>query len=134
MRLLVDTHVLLWAAVADPRLRGGLRAAFVDPDNDLAVSAVTLWEIAIKHSIGKLRLPVAPADFFAREIATRGYSVVAATRAHAERVATLPFPANGHRDPFDRMLVAQALVEGVPLLSGDDRLDAYAEVGATFVR
>ncbi|MEQ1501561.1 MAG: type II toxin-antitoxin system VapC family toxin [Myxococcota bacterium] len=129
MRVLIDTHVMLWAAIDDPRLRGARRATYVDPAVGLVLSVASLWEIGIKHSIGKLTLPVAPADFFAREVATRGYEVLEVRRPHAERVATLPFPDDGHRDPFDRMLVAQALVEGLPLLTGDRRLGGYTAHG-----
>lgn len=129
MRVLVDSHILLWAAIDDPRLRGGLRSTFVDPRNTLVVSVASLWEIGIKYGLGRLPLPVPPADFFAREVATRGYEILDIRRAHAERAAVLPYPRTGHRDPFDRMLVAQALAEGLPLLSGDDRLGGYVEHG-----
>ena len=73
-------------------------------------------------------------DFFAREIATRRYEVLDVQRPHAERQAELPFPADGHRDPFDRMLVSQAIVEGIPLLSGDGRLHAYTAWGLVLRR
>lgn len=132
MRILVDTHVVLWAAVDDPRLRGAQRSTFADPRNTLVVSGASLWEIGIKYSIGKLPLPVPPADFFAREVAVRGYELLDVRRPHAERVALLPYPEGGHRDPFDRMLVAQALVEGVPLMSGDSRLGGYEALGMVF--
>lgn len=132
MRVLVDTHVVLWAAVDDPRLRGTQRSVFADPQNTLVVSVASVWEIGIKYSLGELPLPVQPADFFAREVATRGYEVLDVRRPHAERVALLPYPDSGHRDPFDRMLVAQALVEGLPLMSGDRRLGGYETLGLVF--
>lgn len=134
MTLLIDSHILMWAAIDDPRLRGDARKAFVDPENLLLVSVATLWEIGIKHALGKLPLPVPARDFFAREIATRSYRVLDVQRAHAERAADLPYPDPGHRDPFDRMLVSQALVEGVPLLSADGRLGAYEALGLRVVR
>ncbi len=134
MTLLIDSHILLWAAIDDPRLRGNTRKAFVDPENLLIVSVATLWELGIKHALGKLPLPVPARDFFAREIATRGYRVLEVQRAHAERAAELPYPDPGHRDPFDRMLVSQALVEGVPLLTVDGRLGAYEPMGLRVVR
>ncbi|MDP2305457.1 MAG: type II toxin-antitoxin system VapC family toxin [Pseudomonadota bacterium] len=134
MRLLIDTHILLWAAVDDPKLRGSSRAAFLDPRHDLVVSAVTLWEIGIKYALGKLPLPVPPRDFFAREIADRGYAVLDLRREHAERAAELPYLDREHRDPFDRMLVAQALVEGLPLLSVDGKFNAYASLGLRLLR
>jgi PIN domain nuclease of toxin-antitoxin system len=110
-----------------------MRHAFVDPDNLLLVSVATLWELGVKHALGKLPLPVPARDFFAREIATRAYVVLDVKRAHAERVAELPYPDPGHRDPFDRMLVAQALAEGVTMLSADGRLGAYRSLGLRLV-
>ena len=133
MTLLIDSHILLWAAIDDPRLRGGARDAFTDADNLLLVSVATLWELGIKHALGKLPLPVPARDFFAREIATRGYRVLDVQRSHAERAAELPYPDNAHRDPFDRMLVSQALVEGVALLSADGRLGAYEALGLRII-
>lgn len=134
MTLLVDSHILLWAAIDDPRLRGEARKAFVDPENLLMVSVATLWELGIKHALGKLPLPVPARDFIAREITTRGYRVLDVQRAHAERAAELPYPDASHRDPFDRLLVSQALVEGVPLLTSDGRLGAYEALGLRLVR
>lgn len=133
MKLLIDSHVLLWAALDDPRLKGGVRAAYVDPDNDLLLSTATIWELGIKHALGKLPLPVAARDFFAREIEVRGYRVLDVRRAHAERAGELPHVDTGHRDPFDRMLISQALVEGVALLSADGRFDAYRALGLQLV-
>jgi PIN domain nuclease of toxin-antitoxin system len=96
---LIDSHILLWAAIDDPRLRGDTRKAYVDPENLPMVSVATLWELGSKHALGKLPLPVPARDFFAREIATRGYRVLDVQRAHAERAAELPYPDPGHRDP-----------------------------------
>lgn len=129
MRLLIDTHVVLWAAVDDVRLRDRARAVVVDPANTLVVSVASLWEISIQASLGKLSLPVQPDVFFAREVAARGYQILDIGRAHAARVGSLPWPEDGHRDPFDRLLVAQALCEGLPMLSADRRLHAYCAVG-----
>ena len=129
MTFLLDTHVMLWAAVGDSQLRSAMRDLYENPDNELVVSVASLWEISIKYSIGKLPLPVVPGDFFAREVALRGYRVLDVTRRHAERVGVLEFPDGGHRDPFDRMLVAQALSEGIALMSADSALRAYEAVG-----
>jgi PIN domain nuclease of toxin-antitoxin system len=98
------------------------------------VSVGTLWELGIKHALGKLPLPVPARDFFAREITTRGYRVLDVQRAHAERAAELAYPDPAHRDPFDRLLVSQALVEGVPMLTGDGRLAAYESLGLQVIR
>jgi PIN domain nuclease of toxin-antitoxin system len=133
MRILIDTHVVLWAAVDDPRLSGPHRSAYADAANELVVSVASLWEIGIKYGLGKLPLPVTPADFFAREVASRGYQVLDVRRPHAERVGLLRYPPGGHRDPFDRMLVAQALVEGLPLMSADHRLRDYVDQGVVLL-
>ena len=134
MKLLIDSHILLWAAIDDPRLRGAARDAFANPENLLLISVATLWELGIKHALGKLPLPVPARGFFASEITTRGYCVLDVQRAHAERAAELPYPDPTHRDPFDRMLVSQALVEGVPLLTADSRLVAYETLGLRVIR
>ncbi len=128
MRLLIDSRVLLWAALDDPRLAGAQREVYVDPDNDLLVSTATLWELGIQYALGKLPLPVTPRDSFAREFAVRGYAVLDVKRAHAARAAELPYPDPKHRDPFDRMLISQALTEGIPLLSADPRFSAYRDL------
>lgn len=129
MRCLIDTHILLWAAIADPRLHSRHREFFSNPENDLLVSVVSLWEISIKYSLGKLPLPIPPRDFFAQEVATRSYEVLDLRRAHAERVAELPYIDPNHRDPFDRMLIAQALTEGLSFLSADTRMGSYSSLG-----
>ncbi len=116
-----------------PALAGARRAANVDPDNDLLVSTATLWELGIKYALGKLPLPVTPRDFFAREITERGYVVLEVKRAHAERAAERPYLDPKHRDPFDRMLISQALAEGIPLLSADQRVSAYRDLGLGLV-
>lgn len=133
MTLLIDSHILMWAAIADPRLRGPALEAFVDPNSVLLVSAATLWELGLKHGLGKLPLPVSARDFFSREITMRGYRVLDVQRTHAERAGELPYVDPAHRDPFDRMLIAQALVEGVPLLSVDARFKAYEALGLQLV-
>lgn len=123
----------LWAAPDDPRLAGARREAYVDPDNDLLDSTATLWELGIKYALGTLPLPVTPRDFCAREIAVRGYIVLDVKRAHAERAAELPYPDPKHRDPFDRMLIAQSLSEGIALLSADQGFSAYCDFGLGLV-
>ena len=94
MKLRIDSHILLWAAIDDPRLRGNARDAFADPENLLMISVATMWEIGIKHAMGRLPLPVPARDFFACEIATRGYSVLDVERAHAERAAPTGNPSS----------------------------------------
>lgn len=115
---LLDTHPLLWALAADERLTAWLRDDIEDDATRFGVSDVSLWEIAIKRSAGKLRTP----DDLAQVVAELGFPQVSITRAQVWAVRDLPFH---HRDPFDRLLVAQARDLGVPLVTADDALSAY---------
>ncbi len=117
-RLLVDTHALLWWLTDDPALSPTAREALADPANGPLVSAASVWEIAIKRSLGKL---TAPEDLPER-ISAEGFSWLAISPAHAWQVRDLP---NHHRDPFDRMLIAQALTEHVPVITTDSRFTQY---------
>ena len=119
MRALIDTHVLLWWLSDDKRLSPRHRTVIADSDNEVFVSAVTVAEISIKASLGKLTVP----DGLVQTIAHEGFSALPLTADHAEALRELPWH---HRDPFDRMLVAQASVEQFPLLSSDARLGQYA--------
>lgn len=121
MRGLLDTHIVLWWLADDQNLSPAHRAAIADPDNELFVSAVSVAEVAIKTSLGKLSAP-AGLDAVVREA---GFGELPFTAAHAEALRELPWH---HRDPFDRMLVAQALVEGLDLLTTDPRLGNYPVV------
>ena len=120
MKLLVDTHVLLWAAAGE-----GLSAAAAkllnDPDNVLMFSAASIWEIAIKTGLGREDFAV-DAGLLRRELLASGYEELAITGAHAAGVVKLP---DLHRDPFDRLLIAQAIEEGVTLFSADRAVLAY---------
>lgn len=118
MRLLLDTHAVLWWLADDPALPSRPREAIADPANEVLVSTASLWEVAIKATVGKLTVP----DDLPERISAGGFAWLQVTREHAWEVRALPFH---HRDPFDRLLVAQARVEGTPLLSGDGRLGAY---------
>lgn len=117
MRLLLDTHVVLWWQEAAPELGAELRASIASADL-VYVSAASAWEVEIKRALGKLVLP-AP---FADVLAPNGFLELPVTMRHAAATAALP---SHHRDPFDRMLVAQALVEGCTLVTGDRALAAY---------
>lgn len=123
MRVLLDTHALIWLVTGDPRLSSTARKVFLDPANDLLCSAVTGFEIAVKYSLGKLYLTEPPALFIDNRIRNNGLIPLSITLAHACRLADLPLH---HRDPFDRLLIAQALLEQVPLLSADAAFDAYS--------
>lgn len=122
MRLLVDTHVLLWAVGAPDRLSNDAREALIDEENAVSISVVSLWEIAIKISIGRLQL--APDWLNMIEDGRKALSAhwLQLETAHCERVASLTWH---HRDPFDRMLAAQAVCEGFTLISRDRVLAAY---------
>ncbi|MDE0435209.1 MAG: type II toxin-antitoxin system VapC family toxin [Bryobacterales bacterium] len=121
MNLLLDTHVLLWAAGASPRLPDDARALLEDPGNKLFFSAASLWEIAIKNRLGREEFSVDP-RLLRRGLLENGYVELAVTGAHAVNVDLLP-PI--HKDPFDRILVAQAQVEGITLLTVDEVVTRY---------
>jgi PIN domain nuclease of toxin-antitoxin system len=122
MRALLDTHAFLWFVLNDSQLGSTARAVIADPQNEIEISPASYWEIAIKISIGKYSLNEPFQPFMEQQIATNRFRILPVTVSHAAVVATLPFH---HRDPFDRMLVAQAIAEQVPLLSADPVLDAY---------
>ena len=118
MRLLLDTHVLLWS-LADPRkMKGRTREALEDAQNDVFVSAVSGWEIAVKRALGKLEAP----DDLEGVLRERAFTPLSLTFHHAEQAGALP---PHHGDPFDRMLVAQAQAEGLVLVTRDARITLY---------
>lgn len=121
MKLLVDTHLLLWAAGLPERLSSSARTLLDDPDNELLFSAVSLWEIAIKRSLGRDDFQVEP-RVLRRGLLDNGWIELAITSTHVLAIEHLP-PL--HKDPFDRLLLAQASEEGIALLTADERLAAY---------
>ncbi len=121
MRLLLDTHVFLWWLADDRRLGAGEREAIRGPENDVFLSAASVWEIVIKQALGRLRTPE-PASVAALSL---GLQPLPITFEHAEATATLP-PL--HNDPFDRVLMAQARVESLTLVSHDPAIRAYSGV------
>ena len=119
MRLLLDTHALLWWRADDDRLGPRARDLIEDPGNDVLVSVVSLWEIVVKVRVGKLEADIREiADAVERE----GFALLDISTAHLRTLAGLPMH---HRDPFDRLLVAQSLSESTPLLTSDRALAAY---------
>ena len=122
MRLLLDTHTLLWFGLSDPQLSGTAMALILDPVHEKLVSPASYWEIAIKISVKKYALAQPYEDFMRGAIDQNGFSYLHIEPRHTAALITLPFV---HRDPFDRLLVAQAMVEGIPLLSNDPVLDSY---------
>jgi PIN domain nuclease of toxin-antitoxin system len=121
MRLLLDTHILLWGAIEPERLSRVASALIESPDNEIVFSALTIWEIAIKTGLGRADFRI-DAGMLRRSLFDNGYVELAVTGAHAATLAGLP-PI--HKDPFDRMLVAQAIVEGFTLLTSDPTLAKY---------
>ena len=122
MKLLLDTHAFLWFISGDAALSGKARALIEDEANDKLVSIGSLWEIAIKNSIGKLPLAKPFGQIIPEQLQRGGFEVLGLTVEHAAQLAQLPLH---HRDPFDRMLVAQCLAENPPLVSSDAALAAY---------
>ena len=121
MRLLVDTHAFLWHQMGDARLSEAARLAMDDPDNEWQLSAASVWEIAIKAGLGRLTLPMSVADYLG-EKARDGLEVLPVDWRHAAAVERMP-PL--HRDPFDRLLVAQAQLEGLRIVSADPVFRKY---------
>ena len=122
MRLLLDTHTLLWWLSGSPRLSPTARRAIEDTTNDVMVSAASSWEVATKHRLGKLPGSEELARDVRGAIAGQGFEALAITVHDAERAGRLPGP---HRDPFDRMLIAQALARELVVVSADTVFDRY---------
>jgi PIN domain nuclease of toxin-antitoxin system len=116
VRLLLDTHAFLWVASDPDELRPDARAAIEDPANEVLVSAGVAWEIGIKVALGKLALPGDPAVWFPARVRSLGFHDVEISAAHALAVAGLPAI---HRDPFDRIMIAQAQIEGLRFVTRD---------------
>ncbi|MBZ0296263.1 MAG: type II toxin-antitoxin system VapC family toxin [Anaerolineae bacterium] len=122
MRYLLDTHAFLWFVAGDDRLSETARMLIADRQNSLALSIASLWEIAIKISLGKLTLKQPYEILIPGQLALHGIEVLEITVAHTAALIGLPFH---HRDPFDRMLIAQSQTEQLPLISTDKIFDAY---------
>lgn len=122
MRVLLDTHAFLWWISDSPQLSDGAREAIADGRNALIFSAVSGWEIAVKAGLGRLELPDSPGKFVNEQLSLNDLEVLPIHLRHAIGVYGLP---DYHRDPFDRLLVSQSLVEGVPILSADPEIARY---------
>jgi PIN domain nuclease of toxin-antitoxin system len=122
MRAILDTHAFLWFIIGDSRPSAAAEQLIEDVRYDLLLSAASVWEIAIKVGQGRLPLPLPIRSFLPRQLAENDITLLPIEVKHALEVAELPAH---HRDPFDRMLVAQALTEQVPILSADATLDQY---------
>lgn len=122
MKLLLDTHAVLWFLEDDPRLSDAARRAVEDEGNECWVSTASGWEMAIKSQLGKLRLPLAFEGLFPDALESLGFSILPIQPRHLHRYHALPLH---HRDPFDRLLVAQALADGFTVVGCDAAFDAY---------
>lgn len=122
MRVLLDTQVWLWMLGAPERLSRKARALVVSQENELLLSAASAWEIAIKQAVGKLQMPEAPEEYIPPLMIQTAITPLAVNHRHALRVASLPAH---HRDPFDRMLIAQAQIEELPILTADRTFRRY---------
>ena len=120
MRLLIDTHILIWWLADDRKLTRSARTIIANPDNDVLVSAASLWEISIKVSLGRLEVEL---DDLEQDIATNGFRSVPINHRHALTAGRLPAI---HRDPFDRMLIAQANVDELRVVSHDRVFERYS--------
>jgi PIN domain nuclease of toxin-antitoxin system len=123
VRLLLDTHIAIWALTDDPQLSATVRGLIASQDNQVFVSAVTVWEIAIKHALQRYGVPFSGNDALGY-FADAGYEWLDVTPAHAAATETLP-PL--HADPFDRLLIAQAMIEPLRLVTHDATLASYSD-------
>lgn len=121
MKLLLDTHVLLWAASEPKRISKAARVLIEDPENELLFSAASLWEITIKRALGRQDFRADP-RVLRRALLDNGYVELPITGEHVIQVDQLPIK---HKDPFDRVLIAQAIVEGSTLLTNDQKVASY---------
>jgi PIN domain nuclease of toxin-antitoxin system len=122
MKLLVDTHCWLWMQASPERFSDETRAMLLDSANTLFLSAASSWEIAIKYALGKLPLPEPPGAYVPSRMQRSGTTGLAVEHAHALQVASLP---PHHRDPFDRLMIAQAMAESLSVLTADDAFARY---------
>ena len=122
MRYLLDTHIFLWWVLNNPKLDESARDAIEKQENDVYVSAASTWEMIIKHSIGKLSLPGTPEDFIQEQLLLNDMLPLPISIGHTLALAELPLI---HKDPFDRMLIAQARSEGLVLITDDPLIKHY---------
>ena len=122
MKILADTHTFLWFVTDAPQLSARAKTILEAADTERFFSLASVWELAIKTGLGKLTLRKPLEEFLPEQLAANRFTLLNIAAEHAFRVVRLPFH---HRDPFDRMLVAQCLAENLPLVSSDDALDAY---------
>jgi PIN domain nuclease of toxin-antitoxin system len=122
MKILLDTCAFLWIITDDPELSPRARELFFDPAHDIYLSAVSVWEIAIKHAIGRLTLPKKPEQFIPAQRTRHGITSLALEEEDTLYLTRLP---DLHRDPFDRMLICQAIVNGMTILTPDESITSH---------
>ena len=122
MKLLLDTHTLLWIVTRDRRLSGTAKRLFLDTNNAIFLSVASVWEIAIKKSLNRLTMSGTLTEFVNEHIIGNDIGLLNIQLEHLYQIEILPFH---HRDPFDRLIVAQALIENIPVLSADVSFDYY---------
>lgn len=122
MAVLLDTQAFLWMHAEPDKLSESATSMLIDRTREVFFSAVSSWEIAIKHALGRLDLPEPPTRYVPSRVASAGLTAIAVEHVHALEAGALPM---NHRDPFDRMLIAQARVLGVPLMTSDRIFDHY---------
>jgi PIN domain nuclease of toxin-antitoxin system len=123
MRLLLDTHTFIWYVTDNPKLSPHVKLLIEDENNEKLVSIASIWEMAIKHSIGRLNFSLPFMEFVGQQLTVSNIGLLEINLQHIEVVASLPLH---HRDPFDRLIIAQSMVEQIPILSVDAIFDAYA--------
>ena len=123
MRLLLDTHTFIWFVINSPRLSVMVKALIENENNEKLLSIASIWEIAIKQSTGKLSFNLPFKEFIEQQLSVNNIELLNSNLDHINVVATLPLH---HRDPFYRLLIAQSIVEQIPILSADSAFDAYA--------
>ena len=125
MRLLLDTHTFIWYVTDNPRLSAHVKLLIEDENNEKLVSIASIWEMAINHSIGRLNFSLPFMEFVGQQLTVSNIGLLEINLQHIEVVASLPLH---HRDPFDRLIIAQSMAEQIPILSVDAIFDAYAIV------
>jgi PIN domain nuclease of toxin-antitoxin system len=123
VRILLDTHIFLWYIAGDTRLPAAYKTAIQDPTNEVFLSVTSIWESVIKHQLGKLPLPSPPASYLPQRRIAHGITSLPIDEAAMTSLAALP---SLHRDPFDRLIIAQAIHHGLTLLTVDPDVIAYA--------
>jgi|SRR5688572_10956311 PIN domain nuclease of toxin-antitoxin system len=123
MKILLDTHTFIWFVMGNTKISAVARTLIEADNNEKIVSTASLWEIAVKLSIGKLNLALSFDEFVSKQLYGNGFDLLKIETGHISSVSTLPLH---HRDPFDRLLIAQAIVENIPVVSADKAFDSYA--------